>query len=147
MMTDLAERATLGDAKSSCFSGKVNPPLDGHKIHSGRFSLWAAKAARLPLPISSLSPNPYWSSIGENKFRASASVIHPRSPSNKAPSDADNANTSTALSLRASGGTEVPKAALIVFHIPMTELYIEAPRKSLRFRSTQRCRAAMGNRR
>jgi hypothetical protein len=59
----------------------------------------------------------YWSSIGENRARASDSVIHPRSPTGKALSDADNASSSTALSLRASGGTEVPrpKAAFSTF--------------------------------
>src|SRR6266550_5794267 len=59
--------------------------------------------------------------MGENKARASDSVIHPRSPTYKTLSDADNANSSTALSLRASGGADVPppKAALIVSHIPM----------------------------
>jgi hypothetical protein len=55
--------------------------------------------------------------------RASDSVIHPHFPTGKALSDADNASSSTALSLRASGGVDVPRpmAALIVFHIPMTE--------------------------
>src|SRR5262245_14383231 len=74
--------------------------------------------------------------------QASDSVIHPRSPAGKALSDADNASSSTALSLRASGGTEVPrpKAALIVFHIPMPEpLYCSTVNHhSL---DPQRCRA------
>jgi hypothetical protein len=88
-----------------------------------RCSLCAANAARLAFTCSSISLNVYWSSIHENKARASDSVIHPHSPTGKALSDADNASSSTALSLRASGGVDVPrpKAALIVFHIPMTE--------------------------
>jgi hypothetical protein len=119
-MTDLA--------KSSCFSGEVDPPLGGHKSTVERCSLCAANAARLAFPCSSISPNAYWSSIVENKARASDSVIHPRSPTCKVLSDADSASSSTALSLRASGGVDVPrpKAALIVFHIPMTEPYIAA---------------------
>jgi hypothetical protein len=48
----------------------------------------------------------------------------------KALIDADNASSSTALSLRASGGVDVPKVSLIVFHIPMTDPYIGALRKS-----------------
>jgi hypothetical protein len=54
-------------------------------------------------------------------------VIHPRSPTGKALSDADNATSSTALSLRASGGVDVPgaKAALIVPHILMTDAEID----------------------
>ena len=48
----------------------------------------------------------------------------------KALIDADNASSSTALSLRASGGVDVPKASLIVFHIPMTDPSIGALRKS-----------------
>jgi hypothetical protein len=67
--------------------------------------------------------------MGENRARASDSVIHPRSPTGRALSDADNASSSTALSLRASGGVDVPgaNAALMVFHIPMTARYIAAP--------------------
>src|SRR5262249_44170301 len=38
------------------------------------------------------------------RTRASDSVIHPRSPTGRSLSDADNASSSTALSLRASGG-------------------------------------------
>jgi hypothetical protein len=66
--------------------------------------------------------------MGENRARASDSVIHPRSPTGRALSDADNASSSTALSLRASGGVDVPgaNAALMVFHIPMTARYIAA---------------------
>ena len=107
-----------------------------------RCSLCAAKATRLALPISSISPNAYWSSIVENKSRASDSVIHPRSPTCKVLSDADSASSSTALSLRASGGVDVPRpmAALIVFHIPMTEpLYCSAVNH--RSLDPQRCRA------
>src|SRR5262244_1407312 len=57
---------------------------------------------------------------------ASDSVIHARSPTGRSLSDADNASSSTALSLRASGGVDMPvaNAALMVFHIPMRERYI-----------------------
>src|SRR5262245_32570959 len=66
--------------------------------------------------------------MGENRARASDSVIHPRSPTGRALSDADSASSSTALSLRASGGTDVPgaNAALMVFHIPIAGRYIAA---------------------
>src|SRR5262249_21490827 len=59
---------------------------------------------------------------------ASDSVIHPRSPTGRALSDADSASSSTALSLRASGGVDVPgaNAALMVFHIPMAGRYVAA---------------------
>jgi hypothetical protein len=74
-------------------------------------------------------------------------VIHPVSPSGKALSDADNASSSTALSLRASDGVDVPrpKAALIVFHIPMTEplYWSTANQRSL---DPQRLPGAMSNR-
>src|SRR6266487_4217936 len=84
-----------------------------------RCSLSSANATRVAFPTWSISPN---------RARASDSVIHPVSSSAKAPSDADNASSSTALSLRASGGVDVPRpnAALIVFHIPITERYIAA---------------------
>ena len=100
----------------------------GIRSKADRWSLSAANAARLVFPISSISPNAYWSFIGENRARASDRVIHPRSPTGKALSDADNATSSTALSLRASGGIDMPgaKAALMAFHIPMTERYIAA---------------------
>src|SRR5262249_51959786 len=93
-----------------------------------RWSLSAANAARLVFPTSSISPNAYRPSIGENRARASDSVIHPRSPTGRALSDADSASSSTALSLRASGGVDVPgaNAALMVFHIPMAGRYIAA---------------------
>jgi hypothetical protein len=97
----------------------------GIRSKADRWSLSAANAARLVFPTSSISPNAYWSFIGENRARASDRVIHPRSPTGKALSDADNATSSTALSLRASGGTDMPgaKAALMAFHIPMTERF------------------------
>src|SRR6266568_1222645 len=100
----------------------------GIRSKTDRWSLSAANAARLVFPTSSISPNAYWSFIGENRARASDRVIHPRSPTRKALSDADNATSSTALSLRASGGTDMPgaKAPLMAFHIPMTERYIAA---------------------
>ena len=100
----------------------------GIRSKADRWSLSAANAARLVFPTSSISPNAYWSFIGENRARASDRVIHPRSPTGRALSDADNASSSTALSLRASGGVDVPgaNAALMVFHIPMTERYIAA---------------------
>jgi len=110
------------------FSGEVDPPLDGHKIESGSMVALRCKRGETGLPTSSISPNAYWSFIGENRARASDRVIHPRSPTGRALSDADNASSSTALSLRASGGVDVPgaNAALMVFHIPMTERYIAA---------------------
>src|SRR6266568_2740962 len=100
----------------------------GIRSKTDRWSLSAANAARLVFPTSSISPNAYWSFIGENRARASDRVIHPRSPTGKALSDADNATSSTALSLRASGGTDMPgaKAALMAFHIPMTERFFSA---------------------
>src|SRR5262249_58984517 len=51
-----------------------------------------------------------------------------RSPTGRSLSDADNASSATALSLRASGGVDVPgaNAALMVFHIPMAGRYIAA---------------------
>jgi hypothetical protein len=111
----------MRNEESSCLSGKVNPSLGGHKIDSGAMLAQRCKRGKTGPSLLVHLAEPYWSSIVENKSRASDSVIHPRSPTCKAPSDADNANTSTTLSLRASGGTEVPNAALIVFHIPMTE--------------------------
>src|ERR1700745_95841 len=82
----------------------------GIRSKADRWSLSAANAARLVFPTSSISPNAYWSFIGENRARASDRVIHPRSPTGRALSDADNASSSTALSLRASGGVDVPGA-------------------------------------
>src|SRR5262249_16235646 len=101
-------------------------PSTGIRSKADRWSLSAANAARLIFPTSSISPNAYRSSIGENRARASDSVIHPRSPTGRSLSDADNASSSTALSLRASGGVDMPlpNAALMVFHIPMRERYI-----------------------
>src|SRR6266478_721741 len=96
-----------------------------------RCSLSAANSARLVFPALSISPKAYWSSMGENKAQASDSAIHPHSPTGKALIDADNVPSFIALSLRASGGVWVPKAALIVSHIPMTEPYIGVLRKSL----------------
>src|SRR5262245_58738019 len=88
----------------------------------------SCKRGETYFPTSSISPNAYRSSIGENRARASDSVIHPRSPTGRSLSDADNASSSTALSLRASGGVDVSvaNAALMVFHIPMREHYIAA---------------------
>src|SRR6266481_4682271 len=94
----------------------------GIRSKADRWSLSAANVARLVFPTSSISPNAYRSSIGENRARASDSVIHPRSPTGRALSDADNATSSTAL---ASGGVDVPgaNAVLMVFHIPMISLH------------------------
>jgi hypothetical protein len=55
------------------------------------------KCGETGLYLLVISRNVYWSSIHENKARASDSVIHPRSPTCKALSDADNASSSTAL--------------------------------------------------
>jgi len=51
---------------SRCFSGEVDPPLDWHRSKADRWLLSAANAARLIFPTSSISPNAYRSSIGEN---------------------------------------------------------------------------------
>ncbi len=74
------------------------------KSKSDRCSICAANDAISALPSSSSSPNAYWSSMRENKDRASDSGIHPRSPTGKARSDADSAALVPALSLDASGG-------------------------------------------
>src|SRR5712692_10485934 len=102
------------------------------KSKSDRCSMCAANDAISAFPSSSISPNAYWSSMCENKDRASDSGIHPRSPTGKAPSDADSAALVLALSLRASGGRRAPEPSkdLIVFHI-FTRHQAPSPSRSI----------------
>src|SRR4029453_18448434 len=98
----LARRGDLQPRSQVAFRVKWPRPSTGIRSTVERCSLCAANAARLAFPCSSISPNAYWSSIVENKARASDSVIHPPSPTCKVLSDADSVSSSTALSLRAS---------------------------------------------
>jgi hypothetical protein len=115
------------NGESSRSSSELDPSLNWHNIEIGSMFAARCKTGEIGSPFSSISPKAYCSSLGENKARASDSVIHPLSPSYKTLRHADNANSSTALSLRASRGVDAPsaKTALMDSHIPITTAYIE----------------------
>src|SRR5215467_11953596 len=89
----------------------------------------AANDSMFLLPSWSVSPNAYWAPLGENKMRASANVIHPRSSGGNTDKERASVASVVPSSLVASDGAaaSAPNSHPIRLTIPILEVSCRQP--------------------
>ena len=95
-----------GDIRCGPIVHEIDPFLDRLKLMMARRC--AANDSIFVLPSSSVSPNAYSAPLTENKARASANVIHPRSSGDNADKEWARVASVVPSSFVASGGVGVP---------------------------------------
>ena len=113
-------RLTLSNVRpSGQIAHEIDPALDRHEVDDEWFC--APNVSMFLLPFWSVSPNAYCAPLVENKTRASANEIHPRSSGGKANKERASVASVVPSSFLAFGGATNSNSFWIKLIIPILE--------------------------